>query len=95
MKRWEIVDFLKEILKACGESIAFEMLLVKSEGSMAIHEGNFKLVWKAQFDEITLKCVEDVAKKFNVDMKKENDLWVFGKASNVKNVTFSAIAGQK
>jgi hypothetical protein len=95
MKRWEIVDFLKEILRACGESIAFEMILVKGEGSMAIDEGNFKLLWKAQLDEITLKCVEDVAKKFNVDMKEENGLWVFGKANNVKNVTFSAIARQE
>jgi hypothetical protein len=44
---------------------------------------------------MTLKCVEDVAKKFSVDMKEENGLWVFGKANNVKNVTFSAIARQK
>jgi hypothetical protein len=81
MKRWEIVDFLKEILKVCGESIAFEMMLMKSAGSSAIEEGNFKLVLKTQFDKTTLQCVEEVAKKFNVEMKQENNLWTFEKSN--------------
>jgi hypothetical protein len=83
MKRWEIIDILKEIMRACGAYINVEMVWLKGipEGA-GLTNGTYQIVIRATFDEEALACVEPINEKYGLKMEQDNDLWVFTKKRN-------------
>jgi hypothetical protein len=94
MKRWEIVDILREILRVCGEKIKVEMVWLKGENDHAgIDDGKYQIVMRAVFDEDALACIKPLTEKYGLKMKQEDGLWIFTKEENgFKKVAPSASA---
>jgi hypothetical protein len=83
MKRWEIVDILREILRVCGDKIKVEMVWLKGETVHAgIDDGKYQIVMSAIFDEAALACIRPLNEKYGLKMKQEHGLWVFTKGTN-------------
>ena len=83
MKRWEIVDILREILRVCGDKIKVEMVWLKGETDHAgIDNGKYQIVMRAVFDEAALACIKPLNEKYGLKMKQERDLWIFTKEAN-------------
>ena len=83
MKRWEIVDILREILRICGDKIKVEMVWLKGETDRAgIDDGKYQIVMRAVFDEAALACIKPLNEKYGLKMKQERDLWIFTKEAN-------------
>jgi len=83
MKRWEIVDILREILRVCGDKIKVEMVWLKGETDHAgIDDGKYQIVMRAVFDEAALACIEPLNEKYGLKMKQEAGLWIFTKGTN-------------
>ena len=94
MKRWEIVDILREILRVCGARIKVEMVWLKGATEHAsIDDGMYKIVMKATMDEGALACLKPLNEKYGLKMEQENGLWVFTKAASAaEKVASSASA---
>jgi len=83
MKRWEIIDILKEILRVCGSHIDVKMAWLRGVPERAgIDNGTYQIVMRATFDEEGLTCVESVKEKYGLKMKQEDGLWIFTKGEN-------------
>ena len=83
MKRWEIVDILREILRICGDKIKVEMVWLKGETVHAgIDDGKYQIVMSAIFDEAALACIRPLNEKYGLKMKQERGLWIFTKGAN-------------
>ncbi len=83
MKRWEIIDILREILRVCGPHIDVKMVWLKGVPEHArIDNGTYQIVMRAVFDEKALACVEPVKEKYGLKMKREDGLWIFTKSEN-------------
>ncbi len=83
MKRWEIVDILREILRICGDKIKVEMVWLKGENDQAgIDDGKYQIVMRAVFDEDALACIKPLNEKYGLKMKHEDGLWIFTKGTN-------------
>ena len=83
MKRWEIVDILREILRVCGDKIKVEMVWLKGETDHAgIDNGKYQIVMRAVFDEAALACIKPLNEKYGLKMKQEHGLWTFTKGTN-------------
>ena len=83
MKRWEIVDILREILRICGDKIKVEMVWLKGENDHAgIDDGKYQIVMRAVFDEAALACIKPLNEKYGLKMKQERGFWVFTKGAN-------------
>ena len=83
MKRWEIVDLLREILRVCGDKIRVEMVWLKGEIEHAgIDDANYQIVVRAVFDEAALACIKPLNEKYGLKMKQERGLWIFTKGAN-------------
>jgi len=83
MKRWEIVDILREILRVCGDKIKVEMVWLKGETDHAgIDNGKYQIVMRAVFDEAALACIKPLNEKYGLKMKQERGLWIFTKGAN-------------
>ena len=94
MKRWEIVDILREILRVCGHVIKVEMIWLKGnpEGD-GIEDGKYQIVMRAKFDEDAIACLQPINKKYGLKMREEQGLWIFTKKANgSKRVVPSASA---
>ncbi len=63
MKRWEIIDILREILRVCGPRINVEMVWLKGVPELAgIDNGKYQIVMRAIFDEEALACVGPITR---------------------------------
>ena len=83
MKRWEIVDILREILRVCGDKIKVEMVWLKGETvHTGIDYGKYQIVMSAIFDEDALACIKPLNEKYGLKMKQERGLWIFTKGAN-------------
>jgi len=83
MKRWEIVDLLREILRVCGDKIRVEMVWLKGETEHAgIDDANYQIAMRAVFDEAALACIKPLNEKYGLKMKQERGLWIFTKGAN-------------
>ncbi len=83
MKRWEIIDILREILRVCGPKIDVKMVWLKGVPEQAgIDKGVYQIVMRANLDKEALACVEPINEKYGLKMKQENDLWIFTKGEN-------------
>ena len=83
MKRWEILDILKEILRVCGSRIDVKMVWLKGVPEQAgIDIGTYQIVMRATFDEEAIACVEPINEKYGLKMKQEDGLWIFTKGEN-------------
>jgi hypothetical protein len=94
MKRWEIIDILKEILRACGPHVNVEMVWLKGiPESKGISNGTYQIVMRAVFDGEALACVGPINEKYRLKMEQNNGLWTFTKKENgSEKVTTSASA---
>ena len=83
MKRWEIVDILREILRVCGDKIKVEMVWLKGETVHAgIDDGKYQIMMSVIFDEDALACIKPLNEKYRLKMKQERGLWIFTKGAN-------------
>ena len=83
MKRWEIVDILREILRVCEDKIKVEMVWLKGETVHAgIDDGKYQIVISAIFDEAAIACIKPLNEKYGLKMKQERGLWIFTKGTN-------------
>jgi len=94
MKRWEIIDILREILRVCGPKINVRMVWLKGVPEKAgIDNGSYQIVIKATLDEEALACVQPINTKYGLKMTQKDDLWIFTKRENgSETVTTSASA---
>jgi len=87
MKRWGIIDILKEILRACGNLIDVEMVWLRGIPENAgIDNGKYEIVIRAKFDNRALACVTPVNERFRLKMRQEDDLWIFSRESGFERV---------
>ncbi len=83
MKRWEIIDILREILRICGDKIKVEMVWLKGDTDHAgIDDGRYQIVMRAVFDDAALACIKPLNEKYGMKMKQEDGLWIFTKRTN-------------
>ena len=83
MKRWEIVDILREILRVCGDKIKVDMVWLKGETDHAgIDDGKYQIVMRAIFDKDAVACLLPINEKHGLEMKQEDGLWIFTKEEN-------------
>ena len=83
MKRWEIIDILREILRVCGPRIDVKMVWLKGVSEHAgIDNGTYQIVMRATFDEEAIACVAPINEKYGLKMTQENGLWIFTKGEN-------------
>ncbi len=83
MKRWEIIDILREILRVCGTQINLQMVWLKGVPEHAgLENGAYEIVMRATFDEYALACVAPINEKYGLKMRQEDGLWVFKKKEN-------------
>ena len=83
MKRWEIIDILREILRVCGHRIKVEMVWLKGVPERSgIDNGEYQIVMRATFDEEALACVTPINEKYGLKMRQEDGLWIFTKEKN-------------
>ena len=83
MKRWEIIDILREILRACGPHINVEMVWLKGIPERAgIGNVTYQIVMRATFDEEAISCVKPITEKYGLKMTQDDGLWIFTKKEN-------------
>jgi hypothetical protein len=83
MKRWEIIDILREILRVCGPHINVEMVWLKGIPENAgINNGKYQILMRATFDDEALACVEPIKEKYGLKMTRDDGLWIFTKKEN-------------
>ena len=83
MKRWEIIDILREILRVCGPHINVEMVWLKGiPETTGISNGTCQIVMRVTFDEDALACLEPVKEKYGLKMDQDDGLWIFTKKEN-------------
>ncbi len=94
MKRWEIIDILREILRVCGPHIDVKMVWLKGVPEHAgIENGTYQIVIRATFDEEAIVCVEPIIEKYGLKMSQDDGLWIFTKGENgSKRLATSACA---
>ncbi len=94
MKRWEIIDILREILRVCGPHIDVKMVWLKGVPEHAgIENGTYKIVMRGTFDEEAIACVGPVNEKYGLKMTQDDGLWIFTKRENgSERVALSASA---
>ena len=94
MKRWEIVDILREILRVCGHTIKVEMIWLKGmPESNGIEDGKYQIVMRAKFDKEAIACLLPLNERYGLKMWQEGNLWIFTKGENgSKRVAPSASA---
>jgi hypothetical protein len=80
VKRREAVEFLREILRECGESLAIDLVwLSKSEPEASPEDQEYQLVLKATLSRRDLDCIKLIAERFGLLMEKQEGLWIFAK----------------
>jgi hypothetical protein len=83
MKRWEIIDILREILRVCGPRIDVKMVWLKGVPEhTGIDNGTYQIVIRATFDEEAMACVAPINEKYGLKMTQEGDLWIFTRGEN-------------
>jgi hypothetical protein len=79
-KRSELMEYLKEVLSVCGESIVMEMVwLNKTESAASGKEDNYQLIIKSGSVTLDHECLIPIIEKFGMKMKKQGGLWIFSK----------------
>jgi len=87
----EIVEFLKEVLRLCGNMFDVEMIWLKNaEPEASPEDGKYQLVTKAKLDKHVLECLKPIAERYGLEMKKQDDLWIFAKDTKAHRVAFSS-----
>ena len=77
MKRLELMEFLKDVLCFCGESIIMEMVwLNKTESADSGEDDDFQLVIKSSGVELYQECLIPIIEKFGMKMKKQGEVWI-------------------
>lgn len=80
MKRLELMEFLKEVLSVCGESIIMEMVwLNKTESAASGKDDGYQLVIKSSSMTLDQENLIPVIEKFGMKMKKQGELWILFK----------------
>jgi hypothetical protein len=83
MKRWEIIDILREILRVCGPHVDVKMVWLRGMPERAgIDKGAYQIVLRANLDEEAIACVAPINEKYGLKMTQEDDLWIFTKGEN-------------
>ena len=86
VKRKEVVEFLKEILRECGELFVIEMIWLRNTEPEASPENSkYQLVIKAKLDRHAVECIKPIADRYGLEMDKQEDLWVFAKDTKTFN----------
>lgn len=77
MKREELIEFLKEVLHVCGESVVMEMVwLEKAVETSGIAEEKYHLVIRSNSDLSDDDCLGRIIEKFGLKLEKKAGLWV-------------------
>ncbi len=82
MKRAELIDFLKEVLRVCGESIIMEMIWLKrnSSGDSPYYQGeDYSLVVHTGSNLSNNECLNEINERFGTKVRKQGEFWVFSK----------------
>jgi hypothetical protein len=80
LKRLELIEFLKEVLRVCGESIAMEIVwLNKTESAVSSGDENYQLVVKSSSGRLDQDCLNRIVQKFGMKVRKEGELWIFSR----------------
>jgi hypothetical protein len=86
LKRQDLVEFLKEVLRVCGDSIIMEMVWLDkiSAGSKADKE-NYQLVIKSRNELSGQEHLTKIIEKYGLKMEKQDDnLWFFSRNKSTK-----------
>jgi hypothetical protein len=74
------MEFLKEVLSVCGESIIMEMVwLNKSESAASDEDDDYQLIIKSSSVTLDQECLIPIMEKFGMKMKRQGELWIFSK----------------
>jgi hypothetical protein len=91
VKHREIVEFLKEILRECGNMFVVDMIWLRNaELGASPEDAKYQLVIKAKLDKHTLECIKPIAGRYGLEMKKQEDLWIFAKDTKTHRLAFSS-----
>lgn len=91
VKHKEIVEFLKEILRECGNMFVVDMIWLRNaEPGTSPEDAKYQLVIKAKFDRHTLECIKPIAERYGLEMKKQEDLWIFARDTKTSRLAFSS-----
>jgi hypothetical protein len=83
LKRVDLMEFLKEVLCVCGESIIMEMIwLNKPESLIGTEDEDYQLVIKSSSGLSGQECFNQIIEKYRLKMEKQGDLWVFSRNEN-------------
>lgn len=78
MKRQDLMEFLKEVLRVCGDLNLIEMVWVKKADSIKSQkQDDYQLVIKSTSSLDQEECLTQVNEKFRMKMEKQGDLWLF------------------
>jgi hypothetical protein len=78
--RVELISFLKEVLRVCGESVTIEIArLEKISSTVNTQDEDFQLVLGSGSDLPKMKCLNQVVEKFGMKMEKQGEFWIFSK----------------
>ncbi len=80
MKRADLIDFLKEVLRVCGESIIMEMIWLKKNSPKDNSEEqgeDYHLVVHTSSNLSDIECLNEVNERFGTKMGKHGNFWVF------------------
>jgi hypothetical protein len=80
LKRVDIMDFLNEVLRVCGESVTMDIVwLKKTETAISAEEADYQLVVKSSRGLSDEECLNQIVEKFGMKMEKQGEFWIFSK----------------
>jgi hypothetical protein len=78
LKRQDLMEFLKEVLRVCSDLNLIEMVWVKKADSIKSQkQDDYQLVIKSTSSLDQEECLTQVNEKFRMKMEKQGDLWLF------------------
>lgn len=79
MKRSELVEFLRDVLRVCGESVQMEVVWLKKTEGLAFDDDDYELFVKSSSGTMDHACLVPLLEKFGMKVEKQGDVWVFQK----------------
>ena len=74
------MEFLREVLRVCGESIIMEMVwLNKTSADSVTEEANYQLIIKSSSELSGEECLSQIIERYGLKMEKQNYFWVFSR----------------
>ena len=92
MKRRNVVEMLKELLIECKDLFVIDMVWLRNTApETSPEDSEYELVFKATLDKKAVDCIEPIAGKYGLELKKKEDLWFFEEATRTaRKLAFSS-----